>query len=241
MKTLLLLFIFFGTNCLAARNPPKWKFTYHFGQATTHYLEEQPSIIFTTKNLKQKSAIQEFHWTYFLFPPFIDINLSTQITGLQYEEPEEEADRFEYINSHANIGIHVPISDFVQFRFVFEYIYTSMIVKNNDFGFQDLHGYQVYPEIELLPFGSTMFAQITPYFKTSIWSNLYNRRETTFGIKWKIPFFAPQEQTFPTYAYQRSIILKLFYTNMHLTFEREGFIPSEMDVRQVGGTIGFSF
>lgn len=231
----------FSASVLAAKNPPKWKFSYHFGQATTDYLEEQPSILFTAKDITQKSAIQEFQWTYFMLPPYVDITLASQITGLQYEEPEDPADQFQYVNTFANIGLHIPFSDFWQVKLVFEYIYTTMIVKDQAFGFQDLHGYQIYPEIELIPFGSTMFSQITPYFKVAVWSNIFNRRETTVGLKWKIPLFAPQEQKFPTYAYQRSIILKAFYTNMNLVFEREGFVPSEMDVRQVGATIGFSF
>lgn len=241
MKFIILFSLFISFNCLAAKNPAKWKFSYHFGQATTNYLEEQPSIVFTAKDVKQKSAFQEFQWTYFLLPPLIDINLAAQLTGLQYEEPEEEADQFQYINTMANVGVHIPFSDYMQLKLVFEYIYTSMIVKDEAFGFQDLHGYQIYPEVEFIPFGSTMFSQITPYFKVAIWSNIYNRKETTAGIKWKIPLFAPQEQKFPTYAYQRSVILRVFYTNMHLTFEQEGYISSEMDVKQVGATIGFSF
>jgi len=228
-------------NSYAAKNPPNWKFAYHFGQAVTNYIEEQPSIAFVSKDLQQKSAYQEFQWTYFLIPPYVDINLTTQLTGLQYEEPKDQADQFKYITTMANIGIHIPVSDFIQFKLVFEYIYTTMIVQDNAFGFQDLYGYQVYPEVEFLPFGSTMFAQITPFFKISVWSNIYNRKETTYGLKWKIPLFSPQEQRFPTYAYQRSFILKAFYSNMNLTFEQEGFIPSEMDVEQYGVTLGFSF
>lgn len=241
MVKVLFVFILFSSQLYAARNPPKWKFAYHAGKANTNYIETQPTLAFTYKNIDQKSAFQEFHWTYFLMPPFLDITLAAQHTGLQYEEPESVEDQFQYITAMANIGAHIPFSDFFQLKLIFEYFYTTMLVKDDLFGFRNLSGYQVYPELELLPFGSTMFAQITPYFKVPLWSDFGNRRETTIGLKWKIPFFAPQEQIFPNYAYQRSVILRVFYTQMHLEFQREGFIQSNMDVRQIGATLGFSF
>jgi hypothetical protein len=226
---------------MAARNPPSWKFAYHAGRTDTNYIETQPSLAFTAKDVDQKSAFQEFHWTYFLLPPYLDITLAAQHTGLQYETPEDPADQFQYITAMANIGAHIPFSDFFQLKLVFEYFYTTMIVQDNQFGFRNLRGYQVYPELEVLPFGSTMFAQITPYFKVPLWSDVGNRQETTIGLKWKIPLFAPQEQRFPSYAYQRSVILRVFYTQMNLAFARAGYIQSDMEVKQFGATLGFSF
>ena len=88
---LLLFFLIFSFETLAARNPPTWKFAYHAGKAETNYIETQPTLAFTYKNIHQKSSFQEFHWTYFLMPPFIDITLAAQHTGLQYDEPEDPA------------------------------------------------------------------------------------------------------------------------------------------------------
>jgi hypothetical protein len=52
---------------------------------------------------------------------------------------------------------------------------------------------------------------------------------------------ALHERSFPSYAYQKAIIIKAFYTNMKLEFEREGFITSEMEIQQYGITLGFNF
>lgn len=225
----------------AARNPPKWKFQYSLGKSNSTYTEEQSSILFENRSINQISSYQEFHWTYFLLPPYVDISLTAQYTGLNYEKPKEETEQFQALTAITNLGIHIPFSDFTQFKIVLEYFYTSMFVKDDAFGFKNLRGYQAYPELEIIPFGSTMFKQITPFIKSSIWSTVANRRETAIGLKWKIPVFAPQEQIFPTYAYQRSIVLKLFYSETYLNYRRDGFIPADIFLKQYIATIGFSF
>jgi len=224
-----------------AELPSRWRFEYHAGKITTDYSEEQSSILFQDTNITQKSAYQEFIFQYFLLPPWIDFKFGAQVSGYQVDEPSDPAEQFTYITGYGNLGFIIPWGDYFQIKLVFEHFYTTMLVKDDRFGFQNLRGNQVYPELDFLPFGSDMFLQIQPYLKFPIWSDTGNRRETTVGLKIKIPFNSPKNQTFPTFAYQKNIIIKLFYTNMALKFERDDFIESDIKVEQTGVSLGFSF
>ena len=224
--------------------PPQWRFEYNYGKTTTHYIEKQVTFAFDNVNLEQISDRHQFVYQYFLAPPWIDFSIARTITGLQVEEPEDVAEQFQYITASASFGISLPISDFWSIRLVAESFYTSMIVSGDTFGFTGLTGSQVYPEIEWIPFGSTMFIQVSPYLKVPLWSSsdVGNRKETTLGVKLKIPFGNKGEgMRFPLFAYQKAMILKLFYTEVELEFSRVGFISSEMNVRQYGMSLGFNF
>lgn len=240
MKYLVLLNIFIY-NLMAAELPTRWRFEYHAGKVTTKYTEEQSSILFQEQDITQKSAYQEFIFQYFLLPPYIDFTAGSQVTGYQVDEPEDVNEQFTYLTGYANLGFLVPWGDYFQLKIIFEHFYTTMLVKDDQFGFQNLRGNQVYPEFEFLPFGSDMFIQISPYLKFPIWSDTGNRRETSVGLKCKIPLGSAREQRFPTFAYQKAIIIKFFYTNMALKFERDNFIESDMKVNQYGASLGFSF
>lgn len=233
--------IFMSFNSFAARIPSKWRFEYHAGKTEARYTEKQPSILFTAEDITQKSAYQEFIFQYFIAPPWLDISLGTQVTGYQVDEPSQIAKQFTYLTQYANLGILLPFWDYWNVKLNYEYFYTTMIVGDDAFGFRNLTGQQFYPEIEWLPFGSDMFLQISPYFKFPLWSNSSNRKETTAGLKIRVPMGALHERSFPSYAYQKAIIIKAFYTNMKLEFEREGFITSEMEIQQYGITLGFNF
>jgi hypothetical protein len=241
VKILAIFFILtFCTNTFSAELPPRWRFEYSYGKVKTFYLEEQTSILFTRANVNQISDFHQFVYQYYLVPPWIDISIGANTTGTQVEEPEEQADQFRYITAYANIGFIIPISDFWHIKLIAENFYTSMQVKDDAFGFQNLRGNQIYPEFEWLPFGSDMFLQVTPYFKVPLWSDVGGRKETTIGLKFKIPLNGKRVM-FPSFAYQKAIMLKVFFTNMHLNFEKEGFIASDIDVRQVGASVGFNF
>lgn len=225
----------------SAELPSRWRFEYHIGKVTTEYVEEQSSILFQDTDITQRSAYQEFIFQYFLLPPYIDFTSGAQVTGYQVDEPEDPAEQFTYLTGYANLGFLVPWGDYFQLKIIFEHFYTTMLVRDDAFGFQNLRGNQIYPELEFLPFGSDMFLQISPYLKFPLWTDTGNRRETTVGLKLKIPLGSAREQRFPTFAYQKAIIIKLFYTNMALKFKRNDFIESDMKVNQYGASIGFSF
>lgn len=222
--------------------PPRWRFEYNYGQATTFYDEKQPSIVFEDTNIEQVSDRHEFIWQYFLAPPWLDFSIAGTLTGAQVNEtdPVGEGNEFQYVTAYTNLGANIPISDFWSIKLIFEYFYTSMLVEDDAFGFRNLRGSQIYPEIEWLPFGSDMFTQISPYFRVPLWSDVGGREETTVGIKLKFPF-SGKGLRFPAFAYQKAIILRVFYTEMNLEFQREDFIPAEIQVRQYGASIGFNF
>lgn len=241
MKLIALTILLYGALATAAPLPPKWRFEYNYGRATTHYLEKQPSILFTSANIKQVADYHQFLYQYLLFPNWLDFSMGANFTGLQAQEPSEKEDQFIYATGFVNLGVMLPISDFWNIKLVAETFYTTMVVKEDNFGFRNLTGSQFYPEVEWLPFGSDTFMQITPYFKVPLISDVGNRRETTIGLKFSLPFGGERAQRYPTFAYQKSLVIRVFYTHLELDFERDDFIPSKIDVRQIGATLGFNF
>ncbi len=240
-RSVLFLLFIYSAFSYAAVNPPRWRFEYNYGKVKTEYHEEQLSIIFDKKEIKQTADFHQFIYQYYLLPPWLDFSIGGNITGLQVDEPSEEDQQFQYLTAFANIGIQIPFSDYWNVKLVTESFYTSMIVEDDKFGFKNLRGTQIYPEIEWLPFGSDMFIQISPYLKFPIWSDTGARKETTIGIKLNIPIRSPNQMRFPTFAYNTSFVLKFFYTNMSLDFEKKGFISSEFEVRQYGLLFGMNF
>ena len=240
MKTFILLSLF-SLDALAARIPPRWRFEYDYGKARTNYLEQQPSVAFNDTDIEQISDFHQFTFQYYLLPPWLDFSIGGNIAGISTEDPVDTADQFQYLTVFSNLGVVLPFSDFWSVKLVGEYFYTSMIVKDNAFGFRNLTGMQLYPEIEWLPFGSNMFLQVSPYLKVPLLSDVGNRQETTLGLKIAVPLGSKKELKFPLYSYGRSLIIRIFYTNMRLTFAQQGFISSEIDVRQYGATLGFNF
>jgi hypothetical protein len=234
------LFIFI-CSVQAAKLPPKWRFEYNYGLAKSKYKEFQDTIIFTPKNIEQQSDYHQFVFQYYLLPPWIDLSLGLNTTGTSTKSPKEKADQFQYFTAYVNLGFVIPISDFWNIKIVAEHFFTTMIVQGDKFGFRNLTGNQIYPEVEWLPFGSDIFFQMSPYFKVPLWSDVGGRKETTVGLKFKFPLGSERNIKFPAYAYQSSIILKVFYSTMELTFERPGYISSEMSIDQVGATVGFNF
>lgn len=171
----------------------------------------------------------------------MDFSIGGNVTGYQVQEPEDPDEQFKYLTLFTNLGVVIPISDYWHTKIIFEYFYTSMVVPDDEFGFRNLKGFQIYPELEWLPYGSSTFLQISPYFKFPLYSDIGSRKETTIGVKISLPLGAHNEQRFPSFAYQNALTLRVFYTNMTLDFEKEGFISSEISVRQVGASVGFNF
>lgn len=240
MKVLITLLLF-TLSVHAAKLPPKWRFEYDYGITQSKYEEFQDTIVFTPTNITQRSDYHQFIFQYYLLPPWIDLSLGLSTTGTNVMKPSEESKQFQYLTAYVNLGFVIPISDYWHIKLVAERFFTTMVVKDDKFGFRNLSGNQVYPEIEWLPFGADIFFQMSPYFKFPLWSDVGGRKETTVGLKFKFPLGSERNIKFPAYAYQSSILLKIFYSKMELTFERPGFISSEMKVDQVGATIGFNF
>ena len=242
MKVFVILFIFINSAIsFSAVNPPRWRFEYDYGKVQTTYFEEQLTILFDKKEINQLADYHQVIYQYYLLPPWLDLSIGLNSTGTQIESPSETDRQFRYLNAFANIGVVIPLSFYWSVKLVAETFYTTMIVENNQFGFRNLRGTQIYPEVEWLPFGSDMFFQMTPFFKVPLFSDLGNRKETTVGLKFSIPINSPRQMRFPTFAYNTSFVLKLFYTNLSLQFEESGFISSEFDVRQYGITVGLNF
>ncbi len=241
MKLSLIALFLFSLSSLAAVTPPRWRFQYDYGKVKTEYFEEQLSIIFDKKEIIQTADFHQFIYQYYLAPPWLDFSIGANITGTNVDDPSDEDLQFKYISGYANLGVLIPISYYWNIKLVTETFYTTMEVKDDKFGFRNLRGTQIYPEIEWLPFGTDMFFQVSPYFKFPLWSDTGNREETTVGLKFSIPLTSPGSMRFPTFAYNTSLVVRLFYTNMKLDFEESGFISSEFKIKQYGLTVGLNF
>jgi hypothetical protein len=232
-------FLLFVTEIYAARIPPNWRIAVDYGAVQTNYKEFQDSILFENKDIDQRSSFARFEYQYFLSPPWLDFKLGLEYLGINNEEVTPETDEFDSYKAYGNIGIVIPFSDFFQTKLVFEYFYNDMIVKNDEFGFENLSGYQLYPEFEFLPFGTDQFIQISPYIKFPLWSNTNNRQETTIGLNLNVPING-QGARFPTYAYQTALTIKIFYMEQTLKFQEAGFIATDFETKAYGVTIGIS-
>ena len=241
VKLLVGIIFLFSLPSFGAYNPPRWRFEYDYGKVKTEYYEEQLSILFDEKEIVQTADFHQFIYQYYLAPPWLDFSVGANITGTNIDDPSDENKQFQYISAYANLGVLIPISYYWNVKLITETFYTTMEVKGDKFGFRNLRGTQIYPEIEWLPFGTDMFFQLSPYLKFPLWSDTGNRKETTVGLKFTVPINSPGEMRFPTFAYNTSVVIRLFYTNMQLDFEKSGFISSEFEVRQYGVTLGLNF
>lgn len=215
---------------------------FNVGQMNNDYIEEQDSVLFTNKNFTQKSIYGELTWQYFIIPPFLDIGVKLSSEGLSIQSPEDQSLQFKYHQAFVNAGILFPrFSDFVNIRLVGEYYYTKMVTENDSFGLSSLYGWNVYPEIEILPFGDSMFLQISPYAKVPLIKVGETREELTYGLKIKVPLGSSANMRFPLYAYQKALIFKVFYTATTFDYSSPGLISSKIEMKQLALTVGFNF
>jgi len=132
-------------------------------------------------------------------------------------------------------------TDFLNIRMVGEYFYATMVTQNDSFGFNNLYGWNIYPEFEILPFGSDMFLQISPFARFPLVNFDEVREETIYGIKIKVPLGSDRSMRFPVYAYQKALIFKFYYNKIRYRFEQQGFISNDIEMSQYVGTLGFNF
>lgn len=242
-KVVLTLFLItYSTQVFSATNPSRWRFEVNYGNVTTSYKETQDTPLFDDVNIEQKSEMTEVMFQYFLLPPHIDLAFGLQSAGQNIKTPTDVAQQFHYLNGYANVGWHLPsFNDFWSLKLVFEAYFTTLLVQDDAFGFRDLWGAQIYPEVEFLPFGTDLYTQISPFLKLPLYTKDDQRKETTIGLKIKLPFGNEQTAKFPLFAYQKAIMIRVFYSKVDLLFQKPGFIPSNITVEQTGVSIGFNW
>ena len=101
-------------------------------------------------------------------------------------------------------------------------------------------GWQIYPEFEWMAFGTDAFLKVNTFFKVPLWTDTGNRQEFTAGLKLRIPFFGGAKR-FPVYAYKSALIFKVFYSKLKLKFANPGFRGGNVEIEQVGASIGLNF
>ncbi|MBL7665316.1 MAG: hypothetical protein JNM93_09290 [Bacteriovoracaceae bacterium] len=233
----LFIVLFFLTSAYAAKTPSRLRFEFNFGTSNMDYVENQTAPAFVDQDFKEKSSWSEFALQYYLLPPYFDITASAQYTGGNISEPKLKGDQIEILTGQATLGWVLPqFSEFYQLKLNLERFYMTTFTEDNDFGFRNLVGWQVYPTLEWLTFGSDAFMQISTFFKVPLWTDTGNRRELTAGLKFRIPF--GQRRGFPAYAYQTAIILKVFYTDLRVQYEND---TGEVEIKQSGASIGFNW
>ncbi len=239
MKFVLLVIFFIFQNSFAARTPSRWRMEFNYGEVTTDYYEFLQGVGETT--VEQRSDWGEVIYQYYLFPPWLDIAASANYTGFKIKRPEDKTRQIKILTGLLDFGFVLPaFSEYFLLKLNAERFYTTTYVEGDAFGFQDLVGWQVYPELEWLAFGSDAFMQINTFFKIPLFTDNGNRREFTAGLKLRIPFFGGK-QRFPVYAYKSAIILKFFYTNLKVDFEDASRLSGNVAMEQYGASIGINF
>lgn len=239
----LVLFLFFLISVAqAATNPPLWRINLDLGHGKMNYTETRNTPSFTDKNIDQKAMFVDFSFLQYIIAPDIDLTAGAQIYGLSPSEPENELNQFQSYYGYLNLGFSFySFSDYLRIRLVLEG-FNQNIVSDGNFGFKNLWGGQIYPDIEILPFGTDMFLQISPFFKIPLLTDSGKRSEFTAGIKIKIPTSSDSKSMkFPAYAYQNAFVIKLFYRKVDLLFQKSGFIDSEIETEEFIASLGFSF
>ncbi len=236
------ILFFFTSLAQAATNPPLWRFNLDLGYGKMNYTETDISPVTSDEDIDQTALFVDFSFLQYIVAPGIDLTAGAQIYGLSPSEPENENEQFQSTYGYVGLGFNFyTFSDYFSVRLVLEG-FTQDIATEGDFGFSSLFGAQAYPEFEILPFGTDMFMQISPFLKLPLLTDSGKRREFTVGLKVKLPTTSNTNQMkFPAYAYQKAIVFKLFYRKVDLLFEKSGFIPLEIETSELIGTIGFSF
>jgi hypothetical protein len=149
------------SSAFSATAPSRWRFEINHGTVETEYFEDNV----TDKRVDQESSWTEFVMQYYIAPPYFDLTLSAQVTGASISEPTNEADQIQFATGILNIGYVLPQwSEFFQVKLNFERFFTTTETQNEQFGFRNLTGWQVYPELEWLTFGSDAFIASEYFF-----------------------------------------------------------------------------
>jgi hypothetical protein len=240
-KFFILIFTLYSSELIANPQPSLWRFEFLYSDVTTHYQESQNSVLFTNRDIEQKTTKFDLNAQLYLIPPMLDVGFTYSLAGIKDDQNITATNRYQYSTAASYIGFRLPLNnDFFNLRLVGEYFTSSVLVENDLFGFRKLTGTQLYPEIEIFPFGPGSFFQISPYAKVALLSSDDSRKETTVGIKMKIPF-GRNRLRYPLYAYQKAIIIKLYSTQMNLVFQREGYVPADIEYQETGLSVGFNW
>ncbi len=247
--------LFLSASVYAAKVPSRYRMELAYGYTVTDYEENQFTNLKPPLDNNQVSGALEATFHYFLIPPYLDFKLGVDyvgvnvfkndVEGVEIEQIKDEGlggEQFTYLTALATFGIIMPeLTEHLQLKLNIERFYTTMIVDGNEFGFRNLQGWQVYPDIEWLTFSEGRFFKMSTFFKIPLWTDVGNRRETTIGFKFRVPIGSSRGRSFPLYAYERAITLKAYYTDIDLSFERADARNAAFDVRQYGLVLGVNF
>lgn len=240
-KILIFIVAFYSSELIANPQPSLWRFEFLYSDVTTHYQEIQNSVLFTNRDIEQKTTKVDLTAQLYLIPPILDVGFTYSLAGIKDDQNITATNRYQYSTAASYIGFRLPLNtDFFNVRLVGEYFTSSVLVENDLFGFRKLTGTQLYPEIEIFPFGPGSFFQISPYAKVALLSSDDSREETTYGLKIKIPY-GRNRLRYPLYAYQKAIIIKLYSSQINLVFQREGYVPADIEYQETGLSVGFNW
>jgi len=256
----LFLFIVLFQSAYSANVPSRYRFEIGYGYTISDYNETTfDGNSFSTRNppleSTQGSGTLETMFQFYIIPPYLDLSFGIEATGVNVfntkvdgskiedlKENDPGAENFLYLLAYGRLGVILPqLSEHIQVKLNIERFYTTMIVKNNEFGFRNLQGWQVFPDIEWLTFSEGRFFKMSTFLKIPLWTDIGSRRETTLGLKFRVPLGGAETRRFPAYAYERALTLKIFYTNLDLTFQNASAKNAEFTIKQYGLGLGLNF
>lgn len=217
---LLWLELFLIPDAYSAKIPKRHRLGFSAGYTLTSYDEShanQPTR--GVSGFSQTSITTKAVLRYFLLPPMIDMEANVYYTALPLQS-NVPATKLQFLGSNVRVGLVVPyLPKYMGLTLMGGYYYVSTYVTGNAFGFQNLKGLQIYPELSWLVYlPQQMPLVFTTYYKYSpvaptLRSLTFASREVSTGLNIRFPVGGQNE--LPRYAYIKAISVGFNYTHLN--------------------------
>lgn len=241
MKIIILITFILSSKAFSATNPPLWRISFLGAISSDKYEEFQDTPIKSPVNTEQQSTNFEIAFTQILLAPIVDLTAGLEYKGISTSKVKPVNFSFKSYYGFLNLGFDLyRYNDFFKLRFILEGFTSTLKADSETFGYKGLWGGQAYPEIIFSPFGTDSRLQISPFLKLPLLTQSDKRKEFTLGLLVNLPL-ATGRVPYPSYAYKKSLILKLYYRKVDLLFEKSGFLPLDISTEEINLSLGFSF
>ena len=156
---------------------------------------------------------------YYLVPPFIDSEINAFYTALPMgSNVSGTSARFLGVNARAG-WVFPGLPRGMSLTLMVGWYYLTMFVDKNSFGFENIQGPQVFPELSwILYLPNDVPVVLTTYYKYSpvapdIKSLTYSIREISTGLNFRYPVGGIQQ--LPRYAYLKAVSLGVNYATVN--------------------------
>ncbi len=157
---------------------------------------------------------------YFLIPPVVDLEANVFFTALPLSTNLSGV-TVRYLGANVRLGVPIPpiLPKPLSLNLMLGWYYITMFVTDNQFGFQNIRGPQIYPELSwIIHLKNDLPLVFTTYFKfspisTSLTTLTFKNRELSTGLNVRIPVGGAN--VLPYYAYMKALSIGVNYTTIN--------------------------